>query len=222
MTLRRSLVLMLICACCITIHALQSSYRNSLSLTSSSRKIMRLNMQNDNSHINTKPISLISAATIAASLMGLSSANAVEKWSYGNNKDDALTQKLADKVTKQSTSSARPDVRIPIPNPSKSINIQIPDIKVEIPDIKVPPLPDIKVELPSMSDEKINGFKQAASEYAKSITIKNKVRAEPPVDDLLQVYKKPAPYQFPSSSSGGSSSSTVSYTHLTLPTNREV
>ena len=168
---------------------------------------------NDNQNIIAKPLSLLSAATIAATTLMGSSVHGADQWKYD---DDATTKRLAEKVTKRNpstksttTSSSLPaETKPTTKQASKSINIELPSLPTNLPLPSVPSLPS--VDLPDLSkagklledpkiNEKVNGAIKAASEYAT--TIKNEPRSLPAFDELIKIFKTPAPYQFPSSSS---------------------
>ena len=174
-------------------------------------------MQN-NDNIIAKPLSLLSAATIAATTLMGSSVHGTDQWKYDN---DATTKRLTEKVTKRNPSTKSTTTSSSVPaetkpttkQASKSINIELPSLPTNLPLPPLPPLPSVpsvpSVDLPDLSkagklledqkiNEKVNGVIKAASEYAT--TIKNEPRSLPAFDELIKIYKNPAPYQFPSSS----------------------
>jgi len=181
----------------------------------------------DDQNIIAKPLSLLSAATIAATTLMGSSVHGADQWKY----DDATTNRLTEKVTQRnpstksttttSTSSSVPAETKPTETKptakqatksTKSINIELPSLP-SLPTLPTLPtnLPLPSVEIPDLSkagklledqkiNEKVNDVIKAASDYAT--TIKNEPRSLPAFDDLIKIYKNPAPYQFsPSSSS---------------------
>ena len=135
---------MLLCACCITLHALRSANHRVASTSPLHKRGMLYMQSNDDNHKQTKPLSIFSAATILATLMGVSSvttmgaanaATTVDKWSY----EDATTKRLTEKVTKQQTApkdSKSKGTTTSKPAAAKSaINIPLPDLKVQLPDL---------------------------------------------------------------------------------------
>lgn len=169
-------------------------------------------MQSDDYKISTKALSLLSAATIAATLMGTSSVAAtVDQMKY----EDATTQRLTEKVTKQASfsktsSSTEGSITTPaaVKAPrKKSIDIYITMPTFKVPDLKMENMPDFSGagnQVSKFIDDqkinvKVNDAIKSASGYADSITIKNTQIKLPDFDELSKIYKNPAPYKFSSS-----------------------